>query len=86
MFSLMAASRTFSNDNSGVIYFPAYELVLDDLRDYRFFEADLIHQNEIALEYVWEKFSGMFFSPATRALLNEWNSIKKSLNHRFLHP
>lgn len=73
------------NQFDNCYYFPAYELVTDDLRDYRFYKADLAHPNELAIQYVWEKFSDCFFSSKTidlNAKILKLNSAKK---HRPLH-
>jgi lysophospholipase L1-like esterase len=63
-------------------YFPAYELVQDDLRDYRFYEADLIHPNAQAHEYVYGKLAESAFSPELRAFVQEWSSIRQAMAHR----
>lgn len=67
-------------------YFPSYELVIDDLRDYRFFKEDLAHPNETAIDYVWEKFSDTYFTVSTRDLNIELSSINTSENHKLLFP
>lgn len=67
-------------------YFPAYELVMDDLRDYRFYKADMIHPNETAIEYIWEKFQQSFFTKETIDLSKKLNAIVKASRHRLLHP
>ncbi|GAA4375247.1 GSCFA domain-containing protein [Hymenobacter koreensis] len=69
----------------GTTYFPAYELVLDDLRDYRFYGADMLHPSEVAEDYVWEKFMGAYFDEAFRDFVFEWDAIQRSLGHRPLH-
>ena len=69
-----------------VEYFPGYELILDDLRDYRFYERDLIHPNELALDYIWEKFSQKYFSPATQSLIQQLTQIHRDLAHRPQNP
>ena len=48
-----------------VSYFPAYELMMDDLRDYRFYEKDMIHPNQMAIDYIWEGFQRAYFSENT---------------------
>lgn len=63
-------------------YFPAYELVLDELRDYRFYGPDMLHLSETAVDYIWEKFSGVFFSPETRETMRQVQRIEKGLSHR----
>lgn len=69
-----------------VHYFPAYELVLDDLRDYRFFEADMIHPNEVAIDYVWQRFGEAFFDKNTQELLVQIEAIVQASRHRPFHP
>lgn len=65
-----------------VMYFPAYEIMMDDLRDYRFYEADLIHPNAIALEYIWQKFQDVFFDQNTRVLCESIGQVKQKMNHK----
>jgi hypothetical protein len=69
-----------------VDYFPAYELVIDDLRDHRFFKEDLAHPNEEAINYVWEKFSEVYFSEDTKKLNSEIHLVNTSENHTLLFP
>ncbi|MEZ0609146.1 GSCFA domain-containing protein [Fibrella sp. WM1] len=66
-------------------YFPAYELVQDDLRDYRFYEADLIHPNAQAHDYVFAKFADSAFSPDLCAFVTAWSQIRRAMAHRPLH-
>jgi hypothetical protein len=65
-------------------YFPAYELLMDDLRDYRFYDNDMTHPSESAINYIWEAFSGCYFEDATLKLWNEAVKITKARSHRFL--
>jgi hypothetical protein len=67
-------------------YFPAYEIVLDELRDYRFYNADMLHPSPQAVEYIWQQLAAHYFSPATRCFLEEWRPIKAALAHRPFHP
>lgn len=69
-----------------VEYFPAYELVLDDLRDYRFFAEDMVHPNYTATRYVWERFSQAAFDADTRQLMEEINQVNAGLAHKSFHP
>ncbi len=69
-----------------VFYFPAYELVTDVLRDYRFFESDMVHPNALAIDYIWEQFSMTCLSENARTIVKEWEPIKRALNHRPLFP
>jgi hypothetical protein len=63
-------------------YFPAYELVNDDLRDYRFYKEDMAHPNEQAINYVWEKFSDVYFSEETNSLIKNIKDITQAALHR----
>jgi hypothetical protein len=67
-------------------YFPAYELVIDDLRDYRFYAEDLVHPNYHATQYVWEKFILSCMDEETRNLIDEINTIILAYNHKPFNP
>ncbi len=67
-------------------YFPAYEIVIDELRDYRFFEADMLHPSSQAVDYVWERFSAWSFDAATRQIIAEWEPLRRALAHKPFHP
>ena len=62
--------------------FPAFELVNDDLRDYRFYKEDLAHPNELAIEYIWRKFSETYFNSQTLELNQKIQKLNQALNHR----
>ncbi|GAB4016953.1 GSCFA domain-containing protein [Spirosoma koreense] len=68
-----------------IFYFPAYELMMDDLRDYRFYDADLIHPNEQAHEYIFGKFAESAFDANLRRFVTDWGQIRKALAHRPLY-
>jgi hypothetical protein len=70
----------------GAYYFPAYEIVTDELRDYRFYEADMLHPSKVAIDYVWKQFRASCFSPAADARLSQWEKIQRDLQHRPLQP
>lgn len=65
-----------------VDYFPAYEIMIDELRDYRFYEEDMVHPTTVAQDYIWHCFAGRYFSEATKIINSRWSSIKKSIDHR----
>ena len=67
-------------------YFPAYEIVLDELRDYRFYKEDMLHPSSQAVEYIWERLVEHYFSPAAKQFLSEWAPLKAALNHRPFNP
>ena len=75
---------TDSRDN--VFYFPAYELVIDDLRDYRFYAEDMVHPNYAATNYVWEKFVPACIDEDTQILMKEINIINAARNHKPFQP
>ncbi|SFU34109.1 GSCFA family protein [Porphyromonadaceae bacterium KHP3R9] len=68
-----------------VSYFPAYEILLDELRDYRFFSDDMMHPSPMAINYIWERFSDTFFREDTRKIIAEWEQLNRSLKHAPLH-
>ena len=88
---LMAVERLVQMRNDGAAifqcsYFPAYEIVLDELRDYRFYAADMLHPSEQAVEYIWERLVETYFSPRTKAFLDEWRPLKQVLAHKPFNP
>ena len=76
--------KTF--DDPSVAYFPSYEIVNDELRDYRFYQQDMLHPSEQAVSYIYERLSEAFFSPATLHFLEQWHPIRKALEHRPFNP
>lgn len=67
-------------------YFPAYELVIDDLRDYRFYAEDLVHPNYFATQYVWERLVAACMNDKTRALMAEIHSLNLAYTHKAFNP
>jgi hypothetical protein len=67
-------------------YFPAFELMMDDLRDYRFYAEDMIHPNNMARNFIWQRFRETFFSDPLFAYCDKWQAIKNDLNHRVMNP
>tara|TARA_R100000655_G_scaffold38394_1_gene73404 strand:- start:782 stop:1567 length:786 start_codon:yes stop_codon:yes gene_type:complete len=63
-------------------YFPSYEILLDELRDYRFYANDMLHPNEVAISYIWNRFSEAYFDESTKQLNTEIDKVQKSLAHR----
>lgn len=73
-------------ESENLSYFPAYEIMMDELRDYRFYKSDLIHPSEQAENYIWDKWAGALFTPLTQKKVNQISKIKTELNHRPLNP
>ena len=72
-------TRTFK-DFAG--YFPAYEIVMDDLRDYRFYAADMVHPSEVAIEYIWQTFQATYFDDRSTQAIARCERVSKRLKHR----
>lgn len=79
---LLAVVENLQMRFENVSYFPAYEWMMDDLRDYRFYEKDLIHPNEQAIDYIWEKFESHYFNEETHNLNKKIGKIIQQMNHR----
>ena len=71
---------------SSVAYFPAYEILMDELRDYRYYAADMLHPSDVAVEYIWQQLVEHYFSPRAKDFLREWTPLKAALNHRPFNP
>ena len=67
-------------------YFPAYEVMMDELRDYRFYATDMLHPSEQAIDYVWERLNDWCFSSEAKSFIEEWRPIRQALSHRPFHP
>lgn len=83
---LLEAVHDMVDRFENVIYFPAYEIVIDELRDYRFYKSDLVHPNDQALDYVWEKFTEAYFDDEALAFLKKWKKINASISHQPFQP
>lgn len=83
---LLATDKVIKEEGERVYYFPAYEIVNDELRDYRFYKADMLHPNEQAVEYIWEQLVATCFSAEAKQFLEEWRPIKEALAHRPFNP
>lgn len=84
--TLLLAADKLTKEMDNVVYFPAYEIVNDELRDYRFYREDMLHPTDQAVEYIWQRFGETFFSKQTVKFLEEWRPIKAALAHRPFNP
>lgn len=76
-------------DNSQLIthnYFPSYEIMMDELRDYRFYAEDMLHPNQVAIDYIWQRFKETFISKTALSVMEEVQGIQKGLSHRSFNP
>ena len=69
-----------------VCYFPSYEIMLDDLRDYRFYKNDFLHPNDLAVTYIWNKFTASWFAENTDEIMKKVASVQKRLAHKPFNP
>ena len=83
---LRVACHALTKEFRNVYYFPAYEIMVDDLRDYRFYKADMIHPTQVAEQYIWQKFAEQYFDEELRTFLSKWNEIQLALAHKPFHP
>ncbi|WP_315352018.1 GSCFA domain-containing protein [Segatella oris] len=83
--TLLLAAEQLSHE-SQVDYFPAYEIMNDELRDYRFYKEDMLHPSPQAVEYIWEQFAETYFHADVFTMMREWKPIKEALQHRPFNP
>jgi len=84
--TLLLAINELQKRFDQVHYFPAYEIQLDELRDYRFFASDMLHPSEVAVDYIWQRFSETYFDTATQDIKKEVEQLVSDLSHRPLQP
>ncbi|MBR5984332.1 MAG: GSCFA domain-containing protein [Bacteroidales bacterium] len=84
--TLLLAINELNNLFPQTSYFPAYEIVMDELRDYRFYATDMVHPSETAVQYIWERFGETFFSEQTKANIARIGKIIAAANHRPVNP
>ena len=86
--SSISKEISFNEEQGGAVvtYFPAYEIVNDELRDYRFYADDMLHPSSLAVEYIWQRMVETFFSDEAKTFLCEWAPLKKGFSHRPLNP
>lgn len=82
----VAAELIKKKHEDKVYYFPSYEIMMDELRDYRFYKADMIHPSEVAEAYIWNKFVDTYLDQEAVAFLQEWEPLTRSLHHQAFHP
>ena len=84
--SLLSPLSSLHSPHSSLLYFPAYEILMDELRDYRFYADDMLHPSSQAVEYIWQQLVAHYFSPRAKEFLREWAPLKAALNHRPFNP
>lgn len=84
--ALLIAIDRICSQNANCSYFPSYEIMDDELRDYRFYAADMIHPSTVAIDYIWEKFADTYFTEETKLKCKEFEDVRKLENHLTLVP
>ena len=83
---LLTAIHEVTDPKDKIHYFPSYEIMMDELRDYRFYAEDMIHPNATAIQYIWERFRDTWVSDKAIKIMEEVNSIQKDLAHKPFNP
>lgn len=86
LISALHGIMSRKNSKLSAIYFPSYEIMMDELRDYRFYAEDMIHPNQIAINYIWERFTQVWISPEAQDAMQQVDNIQKGLQHRSFNP
>ena len=83
---LISAIHQVVEPRNNVHYFPSYEIMMDELRDYRFYAEDMLHPNKIAINYIWECFQKVWISSESMNTMDEVDTIQKGINHKPFNP
>ncbi len=83
---LISAIHNVVEPRNNTHYFPSYEIMMDELRDYRFYAEDMIHPNQTAINYIWEKFTDSWFSDKSKETMEEVSTIQNGINHKPFNP
>lgn len=84
--TLHLALKQINDSNENCHYFPSFEIMMDELRDYRFYEEDMLHPSNLAIDYIWKKFSNSFFSKETKELNTRISQLTRDKNHKPFNP
>lgn len=83
---LITAIHQIVAPKNNVYYFPSYEIMMDELRDYRFYNEDMLHPNKTAVNYIWEKFKDVWIDKNSQSIMKDVETIQKGLDHRPFNP
>ncbi len=83
---LISAIHQVVESRNNSHYFPSYEIMMDELRDYRFYAEDMLHPNKTAINYIWERFQSVWISSETTQTMEEVDTVQKGLNHKPFNP
>ena len=82
----MSLSYNLSTETLHCSYFPSYEIMLDELRDYRFYAEDMVHPSAVAVDYIWQRFVETYMTTDTQQEMRILHQLWRDRHHRFLHP
>ncbi|HKJ07065.1 MAG TPA: GSCFA domain-containing protein [Flavobacteriaceae bacterium] len=83
---LLTAIHNLISENNEIYYFPSYEIMMDDLRDYRFYNEDMLHPNNLAIDYIWEQLKSVWLNESTASIIKKVESVQKALAHKPFNP
>ncbi|CAM1361201.1 GSCFA domain-containing protein [Tenacibaculum litopenaei] len=83
---LLHAVHQLCDEYAHCHYFPSYEIQMDELRDYRFYQRDMVHPNELAIDYIWEKFANAWIDATTASVRERVATVRKGMAHRPFNP
>ncbi|MDX1700062.1 MAG: GSCFA domain-containing protein, partial [Melioribacteraceae bacterium] len=83
---LISAIHQVIEPRQKIYYFPAYEIMMDEMRDYRFYAEDLLHPNKTAINYIWEYFKTAWISDEADTTMQEVDAIQKAMKHKPFNP
>lgn len=83
---LISAIHQVVESRSSIYYFPSYEIMMDELRDYRFYAEDMIHPNQTAVDYIWDKFQKVWISKSAAKTMDDIDVVQKGINHKPFNP
>ncbi|MDR0660099.1 MAG: GSCFA domain-containing protein [Prevotellaceae bacterium] len=84
--TLLLATDALCKDDNSIAYFPSYEIMMDELRDYRYYANDMLHPSALAIEYIWERFCSVAFDDEAKRLMPELEKILAAKGHRPFNP
>lgn len=84
--TLQLAADKLVKANANCTYFPAYEIVNDELRDYRFYREDMLHPSDQAVEYIWQRLQETYLSNSAKDFIEKWKPLKEAIRHRPFNP
>ena len=82
----MSYTLSLSSPSSCISYFPSYEIMLDELRDYRFYAEDMVHPSQVAVDYIWQRFVDTYMTVETQNEMRALHQLWRDRHHRMLHP